>query len=85
MQCPFCSMIKPVVAKINTQLSPENRIRIIDLTSEDFGIKLHQITNRINIENTPFLYLDGICMEGITSEEYAENYIKQYLRMKGEI
>ena len=83
--CPHCSKVKSVVPDINIKLSPEKRIRIINITAEDYNANMHPVAKLVNFENTPFLYLDGICVEGMTSEYYAKDYITKHLKMKGEL
>ena len=83
--CPYCHKYMGVIQNINSKLKIGKRIRVIDITLEDFDINLNQVVNLVRFEGTPFLYLDGFCVQGMTTREYAYNYITSYLKMVGDL
>lgn len=79
--CPFCIKYFPIINRINANLPPENRIRIIDTTDfENWGVQLNPIIERIEYEGTPTLYIDGIEISGATTSYWIEGFLKAYLK-----
>lgn len=87
--CPHCKLIYGVAEEFNMFLSPEKRIRIVDVTdSWDYNMNLEPITNHIDIKGTPTLYLGGehpVLMEGITTRNYFKGFLRGYLEKMGDL
>lgn len=77
--CPFCRMMRLEVKYVNHLLSPEKRIREINVKSH------HPVLAMIKPKHTPTLYLDGYTLIGTTSEKYMRGFLYGYLRKTGEI
>lgn len=79
--CPFCIKYFPIINRINSNLPPKKRIKIIDTTDfEQFGVQLNPIIEKIEYEGTPTLMIDGIKVEGATSPMWIEGFLKSYLK-----
>lgn len=77
--CPFCAKYFPVIQKINMLLSPERRIKIINVNELEWNINFSPIIDLVKWKGTPFLYISGIVSEGITTKEYAEGFLMAVL------
>lgn len=73
--CQFCRMWKKIVPRINQKLEYwAEPINIINVSREEYATELDYKQTNL----TPELFLDGIVVEGITSEAYAEAFLRKY-------
>jgi len=79
--CPYCSFWKARIYRINFQLKPEKRIRVIDCTKYfKYGIYDHPIIKVFEpfLSDSPFptLFIDGERKEGATSVIECESWLR---------
>ena len=84
--CPHCAENEGVVEEINSRLSPEKRIRNVNVTWDfNYNFNLNPISKVLDADSTPSTYLSGRLMEGTGGREYFKSFLKSYLERKGDI
>ena len=80
--CPYCSLYKKFIFKLNNELKPEKRIRIIDCTRYDlYGVcdnPIIKIFER-HLESYPTLFIDGSKKVGANSVLECKAWLKARL------
>lgn len=75
--CEFCRMWRKVIPRINNKLAYwAEPIKIVNVANEGYRTELDYKQTNL----TPELFLDGIMVKGITSEAYAEGFLREYLK-----
>ena len=73
-----------IVARINARLPVNKRIIVVDISENPFHPLIKALRDSFkkygNYPPTPYLYLDGIAVIGITTEEFAEGLLEGYLK-----
>lgn len=81
--CPHCGKYLSVLPRINAELEPERRIRIVDVA--DLDPVVDSFRKLLREHGTPLLYLGGVVISGMTTEEFAEGFLKGFLKERGEM
>ena len=73
-----------IIARINAKLPIDKRIMVVDISENPFHPLIKALRDSFiqygSYPPTPYLYLDGIAIIGITTEEFAEGLLEGYLK-----
>ena len=84
--CEICKNYAGVIEKVNHRIRVENRFRVVDTSDfEEQGIMTSPIIKHLDFDGTPTLFVDGTKVEGMTSPEYALNFLLAYLDEREEL
>ena len=76
--CPYCKMVYGVIERLNSRLRPGKQIATVNIYSKDPRVQI------INPDVVPFIYLDGHVVKGVTSRIYIQEFLKSFMRDKGD-
>ena len=86
---PLCSGCIPqegVVEEVNSLLSPDKRIRNINVLWDfNYDINLNPELNMLDCNATPSIFLNGRLQEGHGGKAYFKGFLKGYFEKKGDI
>ena len=79
--CGFCKEYLNVIDIVNSRLKPEDKVKIIDLTNlKETGIPDNFLAEKFNVENVPFLYIDGFIILGESSKEFIKSFLNEVFK-----
>lgn len=81
--CPFCRKYYGVVEDVNRRLKPENAIRKVHVEQPEPIVD--KFMPYLKKYGTPFLYMNGYVVAGMSTEEFVKGFLVGFLKKRGEL
>lgn len=81
--CPFCRKYYGIVEDINRHLKPEKRVQKIYV--EELEPIVDKFAPYLQKYGTPFLYMNGYVVAGMSTEEFVKGFLIGFLKKTGEL
>lgn len=86
--CPNCELQEGVVEEMNSRVSPDKRIRSINVTwdfNKPYLFNFSPELKMVDADATPSLFLAGRMVEGYGGKSYLKSLLRGYFERKGDI
>jgi predicted DsbA family dithiol-disulfide isomerase len=79
--CPYCEMYLNEIDKVNSKLSPKDKVKIIDVTNaSSMEILDNFLIEKLSLSSVPVFFIDGYQINGVSSKEWIQGFLNSVFK-----